>query len=143
MSGRHWIRMCFPSNAENSWGKFHFSSKPFAVASHSSGDEDGCKHAFQRILYIVSHVSNIAFDTVDFPIRYENSKDCYDSAVLRNRRVIESLSPADTDFQKFISFEINGSTSFSKLSCLYLWKRKKQCSIFFLLHMALWRFKGV
>ena len=90
------------------------------MASHSSGDEGGCKHAFQRILYIVSLVSTITFDTVDFPIRYENSKVCYDSAVLRNRRVIESLSPADTDFQKFLSFNINGSTRFSKLSCLYL-----------------------
>ena len=84
------------------------------MASHSSGDKGGCKHAFQRTLYIASHVSNIVFDTVGFPIRYENNKDCCDSAVLRNRRVIESLSPAGIDFQKFLSFEINGSTSFSK-----------------------------
>ena len=85
------------------------------MASHASGDEGGCKHGFQRTLYIASHFSDIVFDTVDFPIRYENNKDCCDSAVLRNRRVVESLSPADIDFQKFVFyFEINGSTSFSK-----------------------------
>ena len=121
----------FPSNAENSWGKFHFSSKPFVTASHASGYEGGCKHGFQRTLYIASHFSDIVFDTVDFPIRYD--KDCCDSAVLRNRRVVESLSPADIDFQKFVSyFEINGSTSFSKWSRLYLWNRKKQCFTVFL-----------
>ena len=84
------------------------------MASHSSGDEGGCKYAFQRTLYIAPHVSDIVFDTADFPIRYENNKDFCDSAVIRNRRVIENLSPADIDFQKFVSFEINGSTSFSK-----------------------------
>ena len=85
------------------------------MGSHSSGDVGGCKHAFQRTLYIASHVSDIVFDTTDFPIRYENNKDCCDSAVIRNRRVTESLSPAEIDFQKFVScFEINGSTSFSK-----------------------------
>ena len=84
------------------------------MASHSSGDKGGCKHAFQRTLYIASHVSNIVLDTVHFLIRFENNRDCSDSAVLRNRRVIESLSPAGIDFQKFLSFEINGSTSFSK-----------------------------
>ena len=85
------------------------------MASHASGDEGGCKHGFQRTLYIASHASDIVFATVDFPIRYENNKDCCDSAILRNFRVVESLSPADIDFQNFVScFEINGSTSFSK-----------------------------
>ena len=76
--------MCFPSNVENSGGKFHFSSKLFAMASHSLGDEGGYKHAFQRTLCIASHFLNIVFDTVDFPIRYENNKNCCHSAVLRN-----------------------------------------------------------
>ena len=49
------------------------------MASHASGDEGGCKHGFQRTLCIASHFSDIVFDTVDFPIRYENNKDCCDS----------------------------------------------------------------
>ena len=120
----------------NSWGKFHFSAKSFAIASHSTGDEGGCKLAFQRALYIVSHVSKIIFNTSNFPIRYENDKDCYALSAAKNRGVIESLSSANIGFQKYFScFETNGSTSFSKWSKRsgdirgYLWKRKKQCSI--------------
>ena len=99
----------------NSWGKFHFSSKSFAMASHSTGDEGGCKLAFQRTLYKVSHVLEIIFNTLNIPIRYENDKDCYALSAAKIRGVIESLSPADIGFQEsFSCFEINGSTSFSK-----------------------------
>ena len=39
------------------------------MARLSSGDDGGCKHAFQKTFYIASHVLNIVFDTVDFPIQ--------------------------------------------------------------------------
>ena len=54
--------------------KFHCSSKSFDMASHSSRDEGGCKHAFQRTVYIASHVSDIIFDTQIFPYHMEMTK---------------------------------------------------------------------
>ena len=152
MSGGHWIRLCFPSSAPTALDKFYCSSilytetlfpripcssKSFAMASHSSGDEGGCKYVFQKTLYIASHVLDIIFDTVEFPIWHENDKDCCDSLVARNHRVIESLSSADVVFQKFVSFfKTNGSTSFSKWSKrsgdirVYLWKSKTSVQCF-------------
>ena len=70
------------------------------MASHSTGEKGGWKHTFQRTLYIASHVSNIIFNTIDFPIRFENDKDCYALAVAGNSRVIDSISPADIGFPK-------------------------------------------
>ena len=125
-TGLHWIRMCFLSSVPTTRRKFHCSLKSFAMASHSSADEDGCNYVFQRRLYIASHVSDIIFgssysrmDQIKF---VEDSllkiwgdtridKDFCDSAIARIRRVIHSLFPGDIDFQKFVScIEINCST---------------------------------
>ena len=85
------------------------------MASHSSGDEGRCKYIFQMTLYIASH-----FDTVDFPIPYENDKGSCDSSIARNRRVIESLSIlvlTVLGFREFIScLEINDSINLTKWS---------------------------
>ena len=44
------------------------------MASHSSRGEGGCKHSFQRTVYIASHVSDIIFDTQIFPYHMEMTK---------------------------------------------------------------------
>ena len=112
--GLHWIRMCFLSSVPTTRSKFCFSLKSFAMASHSSADEDGCNYVFQRRLYIASHISDIIFgsrysrmDQIKF---VEDSrlkiwgdtridKDFCDSPIARIRRVIHSLFPGDIDFQ--------------------------------------------
>ena len=125
-TGLYWIRMCFLTRVPTARRKFHCSLKSFAMASHSSADEDGCNYIFKRTLYIVSHFSDIIFgsrysrmDQVKF---LEDSllkiwgdtridKDFCDSPIARIRRVIHSLLPGDIDFQKFVScIEINCST---------------------------------
>ena len=77
------------------------------MASHSSRGEGGCKHAFS--VYSIARFGYYIW-YVDFSIPYGNDKDGCNSPVARNHREIQSLSPADIGYQKFVSsFEINGS----------------------------------
>ena len=109
--------MCFLSSAPTTRSKFHCSLKSFAMASHSSADEGGCKYVFQRTLEIIfGSRYSVKFVEVKF---VEGSllkiwggtridKDFCDSPVARIRRVINSLLHGDNDLQKFVScIEIN------------------------------------
>ena len=114
------MRMCLPSKEPKQCGKFHLSSKPFEILSHSFWQFGAFKNWSFKVWNIVSDISAKILFIVAFPVRQPKLiSSCCVSPVAKYLNVTTSLCSADIDFLNWVvCLEINGTTSDNKCSNL-------------------------